>query len=169
MKKSHTILFFLLLVLLIGLYARRHLAVWLAFFRLGIEETGANVGFTDRRFEKRMKEIGWKTGDAWCMFYVKLIYLKAHPFHRQKLNTLLNGSVSSSYNNVVNDPNKTLTVSDTPVVGAIVFWTGHAGLVKSVNKSNGTFKTIEGNTSDAVRIKEYNIETDKFQKFAYFK
>ena len=156
------------LLLAVGLLwwaLRRRVPVLLAMQRLGIVEQGANLGFSKERFQQKMAEVGWRPGDAWCMFYVKLIYLEAYPHKRAALDLLLGGSVPLSLMAIQRDPAKTLALSDEPKVGAIVFWPSHAGIVRKVYE--GGFQTIEGNTSDAVRLRDYTTRTSVSQKFAY--
>jgi hypothetical protein len=48
-------------------------------FEKVIENT-KNAGFVNRNFEKMMRSVGWKTNDAWCMYYCKLVYLTLYSF-----------------------------------------------------------------------------------------
>lgn len=122
----------------------------------GIKETANNSGFQNKAFEEMMKSVGWKSSDAWCMYFAKMVWLNVYKKDADVLRTILTGSTIQSYNNAVNDGNKNVIVSKEPKTGDIVIWqnysngsaksTGHAGIV--IKKGINTFTTIEGNTSE---------------------
>lgn len=119
-----------------------------------IVEIGANAGFTDKEFEKMMREVGWRDGEAWCMYLAKGIYIEAFPKYADEIKRILNGSTQASFANAKNNPDIFEVITDgVAEVGDIVIWqsttnaaNGHAGIVV---KKTGTYtgKTVEGNTS----------------------
>lgn len=136
----------------------------------GIREKPNNSGFHSDDFERKIKECGWATGQAWCSYFCELVwkevYLKHNPGIAILLNTLFSSSATATYKNF--DVSPEFNVSKVPVVGAIVIWRhgigwqGHAGIVVNVNKN---FDSIEGNTNASggregveVAIKPRNLD-----------
>ena len=120
----------------------------------GIEEVGNNKGFNNAAFQKMMSEIGWKSGEEWCAYYAKLVYVHSLPEFASDFKKSLSGSSQRSFNNVQKGLSKTLKVvtSGYAKVGDIVIWVnksnpsfGHAGIVISVDGNK--FQTIEGNAN----------------------
>ena len=127
---------------------------------VGIKELTGNSGFIDSAFQQQMASVGWKTGEAWCVFFAKLVWIQTKPLYRNELETLINGNVDVTYNNFLNDTSGHYEISDTPTKGAIVLWLGHhAGIVWKVDTSAQTFQTIEGNYED--QIEEVNHQYDE--------
>lgn len=119
----------------------------------GVVEIGENSSFQNDVFQTMLKNVGWKSGEAWCMYFAKAIHWETYVTQRNLINKILVGNTQNSLVNAQNDKTGTYTVSNTPKVGDIVIWRnqnvptrGHAGLVTKVN-DNGTINTIEGNTS----------------------
>lgn len=121
---------------------------------VGVKEVGNNAGFANVTFENMMRSVGWKGGEAWCMYFAKAVYLKVLPQKAAIINQALNGSTQQSFNNAASGkyPGFTVITSGKPRVGDIVIWqrgsnkgTGHAGIVTAVNSSS--FTTVEGNTT----------------------
>ena len=156
---------FLLLLFVIWL-SWRLLPTIIARFYLGDEETGANAGFESKRFEKQMIKIGWRPGDAWCAFFVKLIWTKSHPFRSKQLDNLISGNTYQTLANFENDNSGNYEVSDKPTRGAIVIFDGHTGIVTGIKGQ--TVKTIEGNTSDKVARREHTLGQE-YMKFIRMK
>lgn len=121
---------------------------------VGQEEIQPNLGWKDKVFEQKMKNIGWYLKAPWCAFLAKLIWLDAFSKDDsvavQLINRYSDGSALSTYHNYAKS--KEFHVSQTPVVGAIVIWqegdgtSGHAGVVIEVVSTN-SIKTVEGNTN----------------------
>jgi hypothetical protein len=120
-----------------------------------------NSGFVDASFEAMMKTIGWQGGQAWCSYYVKLIFMQLFSFDREWLSKNIGGgAVNNLY--IVNNLNKqgdkrylAILKNEKPQVGDVfcggVSGNGHTGIVLEVLGQKGQgweVKTIEGNTSD---------------------
>ena len=119
---------------------------------VGKTEKPSNSGFTDPEFERRMKEVGWLTGQAWCSYFGELCYKEAFPDKYKKLQSLFDASAVKTFNKFKAGG---FIISQVPVDNSIVVWQhyskgipgwqGHLGIcVKAINASN--FKTIEANT-----------------------
>lgn len=127
---------------------------------IDVAEIGTNQGFSNATFEKMMKDVGWKGGEAWCMYFVKAIYLKAFPHRALDIVKVLTGSTQTSWENAKKNPDIFKVITDgLPRKGDIIIWqnvnnpsTGHAGI--AFQKQGGLFdfsnpywNTIEGNTN----------------------
>jgi hypothetical protein len=121
---------------------------------IGQEEIPENQGFKDSGFDKKMRNIGFQNGWAWCALFAKLnwmeVYAQQHYGNLLKLEHLLSPSALGTYHNMLMQQD--FEVNKVPMVGSIVIWqegtgiSGHAGIVELVN-TNNTFGTIEGNTN----------------------
>ena len=137
--------------------------VWFKFFRttnaakrlVGIKELGVDQGFDDPKFQQEMESVGWKKGQAWCAYFVKLIWLRTHPLYRKELKYLISPSTYTLLSNFQNDDSGHYEVSDEPTKGAIVVFNGHVGIVWKVK--GDVFYTIEGNYSNEVSEVEHNF------------
>jgi len=122
----------------------------------GIKELGTNWSFNDKDFEKKMIAAGWKRGDEWCAYFVKMVFLQAFPKDVAELKKILSGATQKLFNNAAADTSgkyKVIT-SGVPEPGDIAIWVrsnnaakGHAGLV--IKADENYFYTIEGNTDKA--------------------
>jgi hypothetical protein len=126
-----------------------------------------NKGFTNAAFQSMIKKVGWKSGEAWCAYYVKLVMMQFYSFDRNWLNKNLSGSAAGNFYavqrlNRSGDTRYIIVTTNTPQVGDIVCWgragRGHTGIVTEVINNN-KIKSIEGNTSldgkregDGVRV-----------------
>lgn len=120
---------------------------------LDVMEIGNNQGWSNKVFEQMMKESGWKTGEAWCMYFAKNVYLLAFPARSEKINSTLTGSTQQSWKNAQTAKGFKVITSGSPKPGDIVIWQntknstlGHAGIVKK-NLGNDMYETVEGNSS----------------------
>lgn len=122
----------------------------------GIKEIGNNAGFSNEAFENMLREIGWKGGEPWCMYFAKAIYVNALPKLADDFSKSLSGSTQLSFNNVALGKSQSLEVitSGKPRVGDIAIWQrlndsskGHAGVVIKVTDNGQKFETIEGNAN----------------------
>lgn len=114
---------------------------------IGQREKPNNSGFVDPKFEKKMKAVGWASGQAWCAYFAELVWKEAGQdvsfFSASAFKTYLNYEATGKKG------------SSTPVPGALVVWrsmkngvagwTGHIGVVTEANIA--AFKAIEGNTN----------------------
>lgn len=146
----------------------RHKAVKLAESFEGETEITGNAGFNDPAFQDEITQVGWQTGDAWCVFFAKLVWWQAAPdFLKQKILDNITGSTWTTWNNVLNDPS--FVISDVPHPGDMVIWRlyqggiasfdGHAGIVKKLGI--GKFTTIEGNIDPSGASNEGYIVAEK--------
>jgi hypothetical protein len=89
------------------------------------EKLGKNVGFLDASFQAMMKSVGWQGGQAWCAYYVKLIYMQLFSFDREWLSKNITGSAMGNLNSVINLNSKgdkryiAIKNNDEPVVGDV--------------------------------------------------
>lgn len=132
-----------------------------------------NKGFTDAAFQAMMKDVGWKSGEAWCAYYVKIVLMQFYSFDRDYINKVMTGSAAGNYYaiknlNARNDKRYIIINSDAPQVGDVVVWgivgRGHTGIVTEVINKN-SIRSIEGNTSlsgaregDGVRTLKRNVK-----------
>lgn len=121
---------------------------------LDISEVGTNAGFSNATFQDMMVKVGWKGGEAWCMYFDKAIYLKAFPHKADSIDRVLTGSSQLSWQNAINNPDVFKVITDgKPQRGDIIIWqnvndpsTGHAGIAFK-KQSGDIWYTIEGNTN----------------------
>lgn len=122
---------------------------------LGQTEKPGNAGFTDVYFEKKMQEVGFVMGHAWCAYFAELVFIEAFPDRDVELSKLFSGSTIQTFKNF---RDAAYPIGNAPAINHLVIWqryvngaptpTGHAGIVSEV-KSSWEFKSIEGNTNDA--------------------
>jgi hypothetical protein len=125
-------------------------------YEVGRKKDGA---FSSAVFQKMMKEVGWISGQYWCMYYAKAVYFQMYSFDRKIINQHLSGGTLRTFRGIQEKNNNgTLTSyiaipEDTPQVGDILILKstsrkggGHAAIITEVIDNN-TVKTIEGNTS----------------------
>ena len=121
---------------------------------VGITEVGANKAFSDNVFEQMMKNVGWKSGEEWCMYFAKAVHFDTFKDDRDNIKRILNGSTQSSWKNAGNDTTGTYkqVKSGRPMMGDIAIWQrttapskGHAAIV--IKDMGDYFETVEGNTS----------------------
>ena len=120
---------------------------------IGQTEKPGNMGFNDATFEKKMQEVGFQKGHAWCSYAVELWFKEAYPERFDELDKLFSGSTIQTFRNF---RDAAYPIDHVPVVNHLVIWqmmkegkpqpTGHAGIVSEV-KSSWEFKSIEGNTN----------------------
>ncbi len=150
---------------------------------IGQKELLNNSGFVDADFQRRMKEIGWSTGESWCAYFCELVWKEAYQTYpiqndisKELLDALFSGSATRTWQNFDKSQFKTRVKGDpkapikTPAFGALsVFrfgndWTGHMGICTGFEpflKANNKFSDLEGNTNNdgsrngfEVRVKE---------------
>lgn len=120
---------------------------------IGLHEKPSNSGFEDPLFQKRIEEVGWEKGDAWCAFFAELVWKEAYdnlPMKKQ-LDKLFSGSAVQTYKNFMLDGKWSMEIK--PSAGSLAVWrvgltdAGHIGIVIKIVDDN-TFQTIEGNSND---------------------
>ncbi len=120
---------------------------------IGKTEKPSNSGWYDAEFERRMKEVGWLMGQAWCSYFVELCFKEAYPDKYKKVQNLFDASAVKTFSKFKAGG---FTISQVPVENSIVIWQhyskgvagwqGHASVcIKAIDAK--TFKSIDGNTS----------------------
>ena len=120
---------------------------------IGQMEKPNNAGFKDSEFEKKMKLVGFLKGQAWCNYFVELVYREALPELDKKINKLMSASTQQTWKNFEKSGLFEFELSNYADEGDLVIWQsksnpsqGHIGIVSEVFE--GGFKSIEGNTND---------------------
>ena len=121
-----------------------------------------NSGFVDASFEAMMKAVGWKSGQAWCAYFMKLCLMQMFSFDRE---FLAKNFTASAYGNLLVFQNlnkkgekRYLALSDNNYqVGDVVCMKnpsdsyGHTFMIVDVlgknNDGSVSVTTLEGNTS----------------------
>jgi hypothetical protein len=119
------------------------------------EKVGKNVGFKDAAFESMMKSVGWRGGQAWCSYYVKLIYMQLFSFDRDYISKYFSGGAVQNLLtfeslNRGGDLKYVASRKNDPQIGDIFVLQGHTGIVVEVyGVEGGGYKvlTVEGNTN----------------------
>jgi len=120
---------------------------------IGKTEKPNNSGFTDLKFEQRMKDVGWEKYLAWCSFFCELVWKESccDKTLLAVINKNFSGSATSTFKNF--DLDKTFKTGVEPKLGALIVfrygnsWQGHIAIVTEVVDKT-TVKTVEGNTND---------------------
>lgn len=126
----------------------------------GVEEIPGNMGWENKEFQKAMEETGWEEGQAYCAFFVKMVYLRIFndTIFYPKVEKLFTGSATQTFNNCKKDPSF-FTDYHYEIPGTVAVWRkwdngtpswkGHIGVVFQRGRGNvgDTFKTIEANTN----------------------
>ncbi len=126
-----------------------------------IQEIPGNQGWENQEFEKIMKEVGWEEGQAWCAFFVKMVYYKIYigTSYGPQILSDFTGSATQTFRNCQNDP-RWDTATKNPVPGSVVIWRkwhngrpdwrGHAGIIieAGAGQIGSHFKSLEGNTNE---------------------
>jgi len=124
---------------------------------IGELEKKGNQGFYNAELEKKIKATGWKLGEPYCAYFVKAMYIDAHPELKTKLNRILTGGTQYTWSLATKDKTGTVETIKKASVGDIAIWqtykngkgkgSGHAGIVKEVFPDK--FITIEANTGSS--------------------
>lgn len=122
---------------------------------IGEKEIKGNAGFKNAEFQKAMQDDGWKKGEAWCAYFMEMIFEEAYPEIEQELDRLFSGSCVQTLNNF---RNAGYEISSLPVLGSLMIlqkynenkahWSGHCGLPTGL-MDNSSWKCIEGNTNSS--------------------
>lgn len=115
-----------------------------------------NVGFVNVSFESMMKNVGWKGGQAWCAYYIKLVLLQMFSFDREFLSKHLTGSSTGNLSKIQSlnrggDIRYQAFADASWQVGDVFVLKnptggGHTGMVLE-SYGGGKVKTVEGNTN----------------------
>jgi len=132
---------------------------------LGKTEKPNNSGFNDSKFEAKMKEVGWATGQAWCAYFAELCVIEwatanKRPDIVKVAKQIFSGSSTTTFKNAdlyaKANPNGMVKVSKSPLANSIAIyrhgsgWQGHTAIVQSVASVPPAIRVtnIEGNTND---------------------
>lgn len=144
---------------------------------VGQQEIKGNQGFKDKDFQKRMEEVGFVKGYAWCCLFAELCWRSAMIDKSEELNKLFSASVSRTQNNLIAAEGYSISKKPTPGALAIfrvvkrgkLDWRGHIGIVEKVDAKNKQFTCVEGNTNGSggregieVAIRKRKIEFDGY-------
>jgi hypothetical protein len=123
----------------------------IALSYLDQEEIAGNMGFQDPKFEAMMKLTGWQKGQAWCAYFVELVYREAGLI---QLADILSAGAVDTWNRA--QKSDLCSCSQVPETGSIVIWqsvtagkvswSGHAGIVVAYFPRTNQVITVEGNT-----------------------
>lgn len=136
---------------------------------LGQQENPGNKGFKDPAFDKLMRDVGQRDGEAWCAYFAEMVAKQALPSKFSDLDKYFSGSAVQTFKNF-KEANYPIHVK--PEVGDLVIfqnykngkpqWSGHAGIV-SVVVGDKVFKSIEGNTNNDGSREGYEV-AEKLRK-----
>ena len=154
-KKQVLFILFGLIFISYSIYRRKKLSLYAKQF-LGLKEISGNIGFEDPEFQSKMEKVGWSKGDAWCVYFVKVIWVNEFKGISDLLQKLITGNSQDTWNNFLDDKSGLFKLTETPKINDIVIWRrigkdgkflyrGHAGIVTKVRGNK--FWTIEGNTT----------------------
>ena len=119
-----------------------------------VEKGGNNQGFSNPEFEKDIKEVGWGKGQAWCSYFVMLLFKKC------SIPNDITGWSPSTYNKkdvIYTDGKFYKSFNDGDVLIMTLSYTnmyntgrykgiGHTGIVDKIGQYS--IRTIEGNTNE---------------------
>jgi hypothetical protein len=120
---------------------------------LGRTELPQNSGWSDKLFQKKMEEVGWEKGQAYCSYFCELCYKEANQKDWWKLENLFHGSAVQTFKNF---KNAGYQIFDKPFVGGLVIykkyvkvkadWRGHAAICYEVI-DDIYYRTYDANTT----------------------
>jgi len=128
---------------------------------VGKRETPNNSGFQDKEFEKRMKTVGFSSGQAWCCYFAELCVIEwATAIGRKDIVTLatklFSGGSTATYKAMdiyaKANPTGIVKVSQKWMPNCVGIyrhgngWEGHTVIPISENANRST-PTYEGNTN----------------------
>jgi hypothetical protein len=143
---------------------------------VGEKEISENKEFEDKIFEFKMKEVGWKPKEAWCSYFVELIFKEAFKqydtSYLEFLNKNFSGSSQLTYNNFKkNGKPFGFVTSMEPKIGSIVIWqstkgfaSGHIGIVTNYDSDMQKMLVVEGNTN-YIGSREGNLSIEKIRNY----
>jgi hypothetical protein len=143
---------------------------------IGKKEISENEEFEDKIFEFKMKEVGWKPKEAWCSYFVELIFKEAFKqydtSYLEFLNKNFSGSSKLTYNNFKkNGKPFGFITSMEPKIGSIIVWqstkgfaSGHIGIVTNYDSDTQKMSVVEGNTN-YIGSKEGNLSIEKIRNY----
>ena len=129
----------------------RHARKW-----VNVKEISSNAGWDNSTFQKKMEAVGWKNGQEWCAYFVKMIILSccksgsdAYKFWQSHLT----GGTQWNWATLNKEKNsKYFEISKKPIKGSFVIYQnnsdsskGHTEFVEKVF-SDGSYQVISGNS-----------------------
>lgn len=139
---------------------------------VGTKEIGNNHGFDNPYFEVLLTRLGWQRGASWCAYSAMLkwyLYYQGQDAVYAKIKHVLHPHVRTMWQRAVDS--QVIKTGQLPMIGAIACWAvgvgddrysvnrtdgaGHCGVVVDV-LPDGTFVTVEGNTSDKAKGSQNN-------------
>ena len=131
---------------------------------IGKKEISGNKGWNDKKFQRLMELCGWETSQAWCAYFVELVYKLAVEQEPEKwpknpfvvyLNKLHSAGAVKTYDNFAGT--EFFTATKIPEPGSLICyrkyingqpsWQGHIGIVEKYQ--NNSIYTFEGNTNSS--------------------
>lgn len=159
--------FCLFLALLLCPYLLHNKQVTQAKQYLHVKEKG-NRNFNDKEFEAKLYKYGWRPGSSWCAYFVSLILDETEaktPKIRSGLARNFITSQSIPAKRVLNGYRVGRNWLAIWQRGTTIY--GHIGFVVTQNAKNN-FVIIEGNTDDAVKIMNRQIEPMSYFRITHF-
>ena len=143
---------------------------------LGQEEIAGNLGFKSKKMQYLMLQVGWRSGDAWCVYFSKVIWYNMAPdFLKPLILQKVTGNSQTTWKNIIEDTSGVFKASKYPQRGDMVIWQlykdgkpqwrGHSGIVTDVETN--FFSTIEGNTN--INDLQGYIVSEKERKYDFDK
>lgn len=143
---------------------------------VGEIEIQPNKGWTNKYFESLMKRAGWKSSQAYCILFIKMILLNVlKGKQRLAVAKLFSASSQTTWANLLkNQPTGLFKLSKTPKVGSIAIykhmkkkWAGHGDIVINFNKNN--FTVVSANERKGVEIKtrNYTFNSNTFRLLGF--
>jgi hypothetical protein len=130
---------------------------------IGKTEKPNNSGFTDANFEKRMKEVGWLKGQAWCAYFGELCVIEWATINKRNdivkvAKQIFSGSSTATFKNAEiyakANPNGIVKISKKPIANSIAIyrygngWQGHLTICTGVDLVKSTTSNVEGNSNN---------------------
>ena len=126
---------------------------------VGETEISGNMGFNNAKFQEMMEAVGWKKKQAWCAYFVELVWKLSYATRSsatvRELDSLFSASAVQTYKNFVPT---TWETSNVPQKGGLVVWqsykddeprwSGHIGIISEVITPTQIL-SIEGNTNSS--------------------
>ncbi len=86
---------------------------------IGITEKSGNMGFVDADFEVKMKQVGFVLGQAWCCYFMELVFKEAYPEKFRELDKLFSGSTVQTFKNF---EGAAYPIGQVPQLDTLVIW-----------------------------------------------
>lgn len=116
---------------------------------VGIKEVGDNAGFSDADFEKKMKNIGWVKGTAYCAAFVRFVLLNIAKGNAQKFfktnATQHSATTFSLFKKAAEKKSEYVEIISKPEPGCIILYNGHTEICES-DIDGSTVNVISANS-----------------------